>query len=144
METAYEPIHKLCISQLCTKFWSRLGVSVSLHLSKAWGHLTLIETNLNYSDLFGYPDFFSSVPGFLWVSISRIQDTNNFFPPKKLNSPNEKELQDVISRLKVFFSDETDRIPSHILTSTFMSHSVSVYLLYHTCFCVFLFCTRVS
>ena len=72
----------------------------------------------------------------------RIQ--NNFFPPEKLNSPSEKELQDVISRLKVFFSDETDRIPSHILTSTFMSHSVSVYLLYHTCFCAFLFCTRVS
>ena len=72
----------------------------------------------------------------------RIQ--NNFFPPEKLNSPSEKELQDVISRLKVFFSDETDRIPSHILTSTFMSHSVLVYLLYHTYFCVFLFCTRVS
>ena len=70
--------------------------------------------------------------------------SNNFFPPEKLNSPNEKELQDVISRLKVFFSDETDRIPSHILTSTFTSHSVLVYLLYHTYFCVFLFCTRVS
>ena len=57
----------------------------------------------------------------------------------KLNSPNEKELQDVISRLKVFFNDET-----HTLTCMFMSHSVLVYLLYHTYICVFLFCTRVS
>ena len=113
-------------------------------LSKAWGHLTLIEANLNYSDLFGYPDFFSSVPGFYEYQLVAFRIQNNFFPPTKLNSPNEKELQDVISRLKVFFSDETDRIPSHVLTRTFMTHNVLVYLLYHTCFCVFLFCTRVS
>ena len=104
-----------------------------------------MEANLNYSDVFGYPDFFFLLyPVFYEYQLVAFRIQNNFFPPEKLNSPSEKELQDVISRLKVFFSDETDRIPSHILTSTFMSHSVLVYLLYHTYFCVFLFCTRVS
>ena len=42
-----------------------------------------MEANLDYSDFFGYPDFFSSVPGFLWVSISRIQDTKQLFPTKQ-------------------------------------------------------------
>ena len=94
-----------------------------------------MEANLDYSDF--YPVFYE-----YQLVAFRIQ--NNFLPPEKLNSPNEKELQDVISRLKVFFRDETDKIPSHVLTRTFMSHSGLVYLLYHTCFRVFLFCTRVS
>ena len=38
-------------------------------------------------------------------------------------------------KVKSFFSDETDRIPSHVLTRTFMSHSVLVYLFVFVCSC---------
>ena len=58
---------------LCTKYWSRLGVSVSLHLSKAWGHL--IRNKPRLLGLF-------LLSGFLF-SISRIQDTEQLFPIKQ-------------------------------------------------------------
>ena len=90
-------------------------------------------------EFFDYPDFFSSLPGFFMSINWHSGYKTTFSHQTKLNSPNEKELQDVISRLKVFFNDET-----HTLTCMFMSHSVLVYLLYHTYICVFLFCTRVS
>ena len=46
------PLCKSGISQVCTKYWSRLTflINISLHSSKAWGRLTLIETNLDHSD----------------------------------------------------------------------------------------------
>ena len=103
-----------------------------------------MEANLDYSDFLVSRISFLLYLVFYEYQLVAFRIQNNFFPPKKLNSPNEKELQDVISKLKVFFRDETDKIPSHVLTRTFMSHSVLVYLLYHTYFCVFLFCTRVS
>ena len=49
----------------------------------------------------------------------------------KLNSPNEKELQDVISRLKVFFNDET-----HTLTCMFMSQCVGISVVPYIYLCV--------
>ena len=103
-----------------------------------------MEANLDYSDFLVSRISFLLYPVFYEYQLVAFRIQNNFLPPEKLNSPNEKELQDVISRLKVFFSDETDKIPSDVLTRTFMSHSVLVYLLYYTCFRVFLFCTRVS
>ena len=41
---------------------SQGGLSGSLHSSKTWGRLTLIEKNLDYSDSFQYPDFFCLAP----------------------------------------------------------------------------------
>ena len=77
------PFRKSSISQLCTKYWSRLTflINISLHSIKAWGHLTLIETNLD-----------SLAHGFLWVSISRIRDRWQLFSHQtKRNSSNKKK-----------------------------------------------------
>ena len=95
-----------------------------------------MEANLDYSDFLVSRISFLLYPVFYEYQLVAFRIQNNFLPPEKLNSPNEKELQDVISRLKVFFSDETDRIPSHILTSTFMSHSVLVSVVPYIFLCV--------
>ena len=95
-----------------------------------------MEANLDYSDFLVSRISFLLYPVFYEYQLVAFRIQNNFLPPEKLNSPNEKELQDVISRLKVFFSDETDRIPSHILTSTFMSHSVLVSVVLYMFLCV--------
>ena len=60
--------------------------------------------NLNYLNFFDYPDFFSSLPGFFMSINWHSGYKTTFSHQTKLNSPNEKELQDVISRLKVFFN----------------------------------------
>ena len=68
------PFRKSSISQLCTKYWSRLTflINISLHSIKAPGRLTLIETTsiLLHTDFYEYR-----------LVASGIGD--NFFPPNK-------------------------------------------------------------
>ena len=83
------PLRKSSISQLCTKYWSRLTflINISLHPIKGSGRLTYVETNLD-----------SLAHGFLWVSIRHISDRWQLFPTKQSEIRRiKKKLQDVIS-----------------------------------------------
>ena len=79
------PFRKSSNSQLWTKYWSRLTflINISLHSSKAWGRLTLIETTSIIRIVLFFADLFSLAQGFLWVSISRIRDRWQLFPTKQ-------------------------------------------------------------
>ena len=68
----------------------------SLHSSKTWGRLTLIEKNRDYSDSFYYPNLFCPAP-FMSINKSHLESITTFSHQTKLNPPNEKELQGVIS-----------------------------------------------
>ena len=78
------PFRKSSNSQLWTKYWSRLTflINISLHSSKAWGRLTLIETTSIIRIVLFFADLFSLAQGFLWVSISRIRHWWQLFPTK--------------------------------------------------------------
>ena len=44
-----------------------------------------MEANLNYSDVFGYPDFFFLLyPVFYEYQLVAFRIQNNFFPPNKV------------------------------------------------------------
>ena len=68
----------------------------SLHSSKTWGRLTLIEKNRDYSDSFYYPNLFCPAP-FMSINKSHLESITTFSHQTKLNPPNGKELQGVIS-----------------------------------------------
>ena len=57
----------------------------SLHSSKTWGRLTLIEKNRDYSDSFYYPNFFCPAP-FMSINKSHLESITTFFPPNKAKS----------------------------------------------------------
>ena len=96
----------------------------SLHSNKTWGRLTLIEKNRDYSDSFYYPNFFCPAP-FMSINKSHLESITTFSHQTKLNPPNGKELQGVISTKKKVFSEmKIDRISSYVLTRTFMSHNL--------------------
>ena len=115
------------------------GLSDSLHSSKTWGRLTLIEKNLDYSDSFQYPDFFCIAP-FMSINQSHLGFITTFPYQTKPNSPNKKRAAGC-NRMQQR-DMKTDRIASQVLTRTFMSHNLQIYLPYHTCSYVFLFRTR--
>ena len=68
----------------------------SLHSSKTWGRLTLIEKNRDYSDSFYYPNLFCPAP-FMSINKSHLESITTFSHQTKLNPPTGKELQGVIS-----------------------------------------------
>ena len=80
------PLCKSGISQVCTKYWSWLTflINISLHSSKAWGRLTLIETNLDHSDFsFFSGPLFLLHKDFYEYQLVAFGIDDNFFPPNK-------------------------------------------------------------
>ena len=84
------PFRKSSNSQLWTKYWSRLTflINISLHSSKAWGRLTLIETNLDHSDFsFFFGPLFSCTRIFVSINMSHSGSMTTFSHQTKRNSP---------------------------------------------------------
>ena len=104
-------------SSCCFPGW----LSGSLHSSKTWGRLTLIEKNLYYSDSFQYQDFFCLAP-FMSINKSHLGSMTTFPYQTKPNSPNKKRAAGC-KRMQQR-EMKTDRIASQVLTPTFMSHNL--------------------